>query len=91
MLFVAPKRHYLGNKLAIALAFFGEMVFYCAVVWFKAEAGDRGSCRVPEFFDWHSAGNGAMSCYCPEHAGLRCLFYKWIYKNKHQKDLLHEQ
>jgi len=74
MLFVAPKRHYLGNKLVIALAFFSEPVLFCASVLFKAEAGDRGSRRVPEFFAWHHAGNGAMSCYCPEHTGLRCYF-----------------
>lgn len=58
----------------IALAFFGEMVFFCVAVPFKAEAGNRGSCRVPEFFSWLSAGNGAMSCYCPKHTGLRCYF-----------------
>lgn len=50
MLFVASKRHYLEDKLAIALAFFGELLF-CVLVLFKAKAGDRGSRRAPEFFD----------------------------------------
>lgn len=52
----------------------------------KAEAGNRGSHRVPERFDWHGAGSAAGRYLLPLTLAESVILYMF-FKNKHQKDL----
>lgn len=53
-----------------------DFLLFCGLL--KAEAGNRGSHRVPESFDCQGAGSEGACYLLPSTHWLKVLFYKWF-------------